>query len=116
VKRVLVVEDDADIRSAVALVLEEEGYAIDEASDGMGALDRLNRDPLPNVILLDLMMPGMDGASFLKVKKFDRRIAAIPVVVMTAYYRSAPALDGVRIVLSKPLQPAALLDALRQVS
>ena len=114
-KLALVVEDDTDVRSGIRDLLRERGWSIDEASDGMSALDRLNRDPLPDVILLDLMMPGMDGASFLQVKKFDKRIAPIPVVVMTAYFSSAPKLAGVVRVLAKPLQIDALLETLGQI-
>ncbi len=82
---ILVVEDDEDIVENIQLVLEIEGYRVDIATNGRAALEVLNRaDPLPCVILLDLMMPVMSGAEFRDAQLADPRIAATPVVLMTA--------------------------------
>ena len=81
---ILIVDDDKDIREILRDVLEEEGYAIVEATNGVEALSSLRGDVLPRVILLDLMMPVMDGQEFRKAQLADPRIAGIPVIVFTA--------------------------------
>jgi CheY-like chemotaxis protein len=80
---VLVVDDDAEVRRLLRRMLEPEGYAVVEAENGRVALDRL-RDVSPSVVMLDLMMPEMDGFEF--VAEFRRHEAwrAIPIVVITA--------------------------------
>jgi len=81
---VLVIDDDKDLRTTVAQVLVDEGYDVLEASNGAEALLVLQEKPLPAVILLDLMMPVMNGAQFRQAQRADARFADIPVVVMTA--------------------------------
>ena len=85
---VLVVDDDADVRQLLRRMLEPEGYTVVEAENGRAALERL-RDVSPSVVLLDLMMPEMDGFEF--VAEFRRHEAwrAIPIVVITAKDLSA---------------------------
>jgi two-component system response regulator HydG len=63
---VLVVDDDDDVRQTVRIILEDEGYHVDEAPDGMLALERLRESPLGTVVLLDLQMPRMDGRQVLQ--------------------------------------------------
>jgi CheY-like chemotaxis protein len=75
VKKVLVVDDDESIRETLRTVLEEAGYVVDEAPDGMGALKRLRSSREKMVVVLDLMMPGLDGAGVLGVVAGDRRLA-----------------------------------------
>ncbi len=84
-RKILIVDDDDDIREALGEVLEDLGYDIVQAENGERALAivRAMREP-PQLILLDLMMPVMSGAEFLREHHRDRRIARIPVVVMTA--------------------------------
>jgi CheY-like chemotaxis protein len=82
---VLVVEDDEDIVENLKLLLEGEGLRVECAANGLAALEALaHADPLPSVILLDLMMPVMDGFEFREAQLADPRIAAVPVVLMTA--------------------------------
>jgi CheY-like chemotaxis protein len=80
---VLVVDDDTDIREAVAEVLAGEGYQVFGAGDGAEALTKC-RAFHPSVVLLDLMMPGMNGWEFRAEQKRDPDLADIPVVVLTA--------------------------------
>ena len=80
--RVLVVEDDPDMRRRLHNMLSEEGWQVDEAENGRIALSRLS-DAQPNLILLDLMMPEMDGFEFLAELRNDKQRQAIPVVVVT---------------------------------
>lgn len=79
---VLVIDDDASIRRVVAYALSDEGYHVDEASDGREALELIARRH-PDVILLDMQMPGLDGWAF--VKLYRRRYkSCAPIIVLTA--------------------------------
>ena len=82
-KRILVVEDDADLGKTVARCLSDEGYEIEIAADGHSALEALRRSPC-DLVLLDLMMPKMNGWEFRARQLADPSLASIPVVVMTA--------------------------------
>jgi two-component system, chemotaxis family, chemotaxis protein CheY len=111
---ILVTDDDADIRGAVAELLEDEGYQVVQASDGQAAQAYLSDHPSPACILLDLWMPGMDGWTF-AAKLKEGKSSNIPVIVITAaephWGYPAPSL----YVLRKPLDPnrlTALVHAL----
>jgi len=83
---VLVIDDDADIRGALVGVLEEQGYHAISASNGLEALEVLRILPTPpSVILLDLMMPVMDGWQFCAEQRQDPLLSKIPVVVVSAH-------------------------------
>jgi len=109
---VLVVEDDRDVRESLVAVLEDAGYRVMSAADGRVALEVLRAGPLPAVILLDLMMPVMDGFEFRAEQKRDPALDHIPVVVFTA--RWYPAELGGRLeangYLTKPIRVDALLE------
>jgi CheY-like chemotaxis protein len=105
---VLLVEDDRDIRDAVSAVLEAEGYTVLTAGNGQEALAILERG-LPCVVLLDLMMPIMNGWDFMAEVKKRRGLDDLPVVVVSAY--SERKAEGVRRVLKKPLDVSQLLTA-----
>jgi|1185.fasta_scaffold00221_4 chemotaxis family two-component system sensor histidine kinase/response regulator PixL len=114
--RILVVEDDQDIRDAIAAALAEAGYSVRTAHDGGEALDALHRESSARIhlILLDLMMPRVNGWEFLQHKQKDRMICAIPVLVLTASTdTSATRLDKVVGKLTKPFELDALLDRVR---
>jgi CheY-like chemotaxis protein len=84
VTRLLVVEDDDDVLEAYIDVLGDEGHEVVTARNGQEALDRLRSGLLPQIILLDLMMPVMDGFEFRAQQLADPAIAGVPVVVLTA--------------------------------
>jgi CheY-like chemotaxis protein len=84
-RAVLVVDDDAGIRLTLSEILESEGYSVRTAGNGRDAL-RVLSDWQPHVILLDLMMPEMDGWAFLHERQADAGLLRIPVVVMSAGY------------------------------
>jgi CheY-like chemotaxis protein len=112
---VLVVDDDADIRGAMALVLREDGFNVEEAADGHEALALLRSHPSEvRLVFLDLAMPGMDGRAFLRAKRADPLIVNVPVVVVTGdpSQRVGPA-GAVQQYLTKPLSLAGLLQAAR---
>lgn len=99
--RVLVIEDDADIRAMITEALECEGYDVVQARDGAEGL-RVAREQAPDLILLGLMMPVMDGLTFRAIQRQDRTLARIPVVVVSALRAdSNPGLDAVAY-LQKP--------------
>lgn len=82
---ILIVDDSADHQELLKLLLEGEGYPVVSAVNGQNALDLLAKmEPLPGLILLDLMMPVMDGYTFRVRQLQDERLARIPVVVMSA--------------------------------
>jgi CheY-like chemotaxis protein len=81
---VLLVEDDFDVREALAETLRDEGYQVDCAADGAEALSYLRDGGKPGLILLDLMMPRMSGVEFRMVQKVDPAISHLPVVLLSA--------------------------------
>ncbi len=113
---ILVVEDDSDIRESLKEVLEVEGYQVDTAANGQEAIHALHRagDGAPRycVILLDLMMPVMNGWEFLSAVQKDASLAAIPVIVVTAA-GEAGSVAGTAAFLRKPIDLVELLSAVR---
>jgi CheY-like chemotaxis protein len=83
-KRILVVEDDPDTRAMLASILETIGHQVDTAANGQEALQHLHGRFRPDLILLDLMMPVMDGWEFRQHQNQDPELAAIPVVLLSA--------------------------------
>jgi len=111
-KSILVVDDDQSFLKWVSAVLEARGYRVMTAADGKEALARLRRDGAPDLILLDLLMPGMDGWQFREAQLEDPAFASIPTIVMTAIshdYLTAGYLPGV-LVLPKPFEVSQLLE------
>jgi two-component system, chemotaxis family, chemotaxis protein CheY len=107
---VLVIDDDDGIRESISTLLEDEGYDVVVASDGKEALEVLRLRGTPAVILLDLMMPVMDGAEFRTRQLADATLADVPVVLITAAgARSAQSVSA-QDVLLKPLHADALLQ------
>jgi CheY-like chemotaxis protein len=114
--RVLVVEDDVDIRDLVADILRLEGYSVEAVENGREALERLRSGPPPRVILLDLMMPVMNGWEFRTAQAQDPELAAIPVVILTGGGNAAAAADGLGVdtFLRKPVDLDQLLEIVRR--
>jgi two-component system response regulator MprA len=112
--RVLVVEDEADLRDMMAQILTLEGFETETATDGADALAQLQTaGHRPQVILLDMMMPRMDGWTFVNRQAETPAIAHIPVVVVSAVPRDQ--LRGVRAaaILQKPLNLDDLISTVR---
>jgi CheY-like chemotaxis protein len=115
VPRILVVEDDPALRAVLRAVLEEEDYEVVESGDGTDALAKLRVGRRPSLILLDLMMPGMNGWQFMNQIRGIPELRQVPIIVLSAYGST----DGVRSVgaaefLKKPFDSAALLAAVRR--
>lgn len=108
---VLVVEDDSDIRDELADVLEDSNYRTIRAANGAVALQKLRGGPRPCLILLDLMMPVMDGREFLDQQQKDAALKEIPVVVLSAHMDAAHGATQIKAAgfLRKPIDLSELL-------
>ena len=115
-KLVLVVEDDRDIRENMKNFLASEGFEVQTAENGQKALDILHAGLKPAIILLDLMMPVMDGFKFREEQEKDPKIAYIPIVLMTAdsQIESARFKLGIKTFIRKPFDLDALSRVLQQ--
>jgi CheY-like chemotaxis protein len=121
-KCILLIEDDTLIRDGLALVLGLAGFTIRHAGDGRQGLQALCTSPLPDLILLDMVMPVMNGWEFLRTRQGEApQAAAIPVIIFSAAYEVAPhAADaltqwGVVRVLNKPLDGMEALMAVSEL-
>lgn len=106
---ILVVEDDPDLRAAVRDLLEEEGYGVETAAHGGDALDKLLSAPKPDLIVLDLMMPQMDGWQLMAELNGRPELASIPIVVTSAVGSRVPPAPSTRY-LPKPVDTTRLLQ------
>src|SRR6202050_1247196 len=82
-QKVLSIADDADIRELIKFNLEQEGYAVEEAATGAEGLDRIKRRQ-PDLVLLDLMLPGMPGLEICRVVRGSKETAGLPILIVTA--------------------------------
>jgi CheY-like chemotaxis protein len=112
-KHVLVVEDDPDLRDSLVEILESEGHGVLSAENGERALELLSWGEPPSLIVLDLMMPVMNGWEFLEIIRRDARLKSVPVVVVTAA-RDAK-VEGASYCIEKPLILDKLLGLLKVV-
>lgn len=111
-KTILVVDDDQDIRDTLTELLVEEGYAVLSAAHGGEALAALRAEPRPDLILLDLMMPIMDGWQFRAEQRSNPALADIPVVVVSATGKDDKVVNlGAAQLLKKPIRLEELLEA-----
>lgn len=113
--RILVVDDDADVRAELGGVLQDAGFGVDVAKDGAEALELLKSRPAPSLILLDLKMPVMNGWQFCRAKAAEARLRKIPVVVLSAAGELEGSDDPIQAqaLLPKPLDVDRLLDTVR---
>jgi CheY-like chemotaxis protein len=113
--RVLIIDDDSDIREVIKTFLEADGYCVNVANDGSEALRQLQNGGKPALIFLDLMMPRMDGEQF--VKKLRRsKFAKTPVVILSGYSVAKEKADelGAVCCLMKPVEIDDLLNTVRR--
>jgi DNA-binding response OmpR family regulator len=116
VSRILIVEDDPDLVALLRRWLEREGHRIEHAADGAAALEALGWNPLPHLVLLDVMLPKVDGFEVLRRVRADARTRNLPVMMVTSFSRDADAARGRELgaqdYLVKPLME---LDFLKRV-
>ncbi len=117
-ERVLVVDDEQDIRELIQYNLQKEGYSVVCVGTGEEAMEALQRR-LPDVVVLDLMLPGVDGRDVCKRLKQDPRTSGIPVVMLTAKSEDADIVSGLELgaddYVTKPFSPKVLIARLRAV-
>lgn len=112
-KNILVIDDDPAIRQSIKDVLEINGYTVHTAKDGLDGIKSLSEMvSAPCLILLDLMMPGMNGWGFLDFQRGSPQFASVPVVICSAYENSAKSVSS-GPVLIKPVQLKTLLGAVK---
>ena len=111
---VLIVDDEPEIVTLLRFVLEKEGYRVSEAGDGQAALDKLGSAPLPDLVILDIMMPVMDGYTLNMKLQADPKTRGIPILVLTAkgqkmrdLFEMAP---NVAAYVQKPFDPKMLRE------
>jgi CheY-like chemotaxis protein len=109
---VLVVEDEKELREMMREVLELNGYSVVTAVEGQAALEAIDRIEHLCLVLLDLLMPGMNGWDFFKEMRGRSKYAAVPVIVHSSSPAGAP--QGATRVLKKPLEIERLLDVVRE--
>jgi CheY-like chemotaxis protein len=109
---VLVVEDEKELREMICEVLETNGYAVVTAEEGGEALAAIEQIEHPCLVLLDLLMPGMNGWDFFKEMRARPKYAAVPVIVHSSAPGSAP--KGATRVLHKPVEFEQLLEVVRE--
>jgi CheY-like chemotaxis protein len=109
--QVMIVDDDPDIREEIASALVSEGYDVSEASDGAEALAALDRAK-PSLVLLDMMMPRMNGNEFLDEVALRPDLREIPIVVVSAY--PGEVRRGARKIVPKPISLSALLGVVAE--
>jgi CheY-like chemotaxis protein len=113
-KTVLVVDDDVDLRDCLCCLLEREGYSAVGANNGLDALGYLGTNAMPCIILLDLMMPVMSGWDFLDVRRNDKRLARVPVVVVSAIADlKFVSVQGASALMNKPTSFDSILEVIR---
>ncbi len=111
-RSILLVEDDEIVRRAIQMVLEWEGYHVKCAGTGQEALDSLRKGYRPDLILLDVLMPVLDGEQFRQEQLRDERIASIPVIVVSAaHFAEAVSADH---HIRKPFEVQELLHAIHE--
>jgi CheY-like chemotaxis protein len=108
---ILIVDDERDIRDSLGEFFEDEGYLVTTAENGAVALTRLTHDHVPCVVILDLLMPVLDGNELYDRMQSDPRLKKIPVIVSTSDPTRAP--SGV-LTLKKPIDLGRLLDLVKK--
>lgn len=111
-RKVLLVEDNVSVRELLRVLLETEGYEIVEATDGSDGLAQAEQS-LPDLMILDLMMPGLDGESVLSRLRSHPQLSEVPVLVVSGKYESLGRLRdqlGEDNVFPKPFEPSKMMD------
>ncbi len=113
---ILVIDDDLDILESTSMLLKSAGYVVRTATDGKAALDLLRDGTTPSLILLDMMMPGMNGWQFLDELHREPSLAAIPVIIVSGgFYRDREIESlGVAGYLRKPFDVSTLFAMVEQ--
>jgi CheY-like chemotaxis protein len=112
---ILIVDDDPSTRFVLRLILEREGYKVLEAGNGAAALDLIRPDPLPDIVMTDLMMPVMTGVELVRRLRSEPRTAKVRIVVVSSNPEAAQSLK-VDAIVTKPFTAAKLADRIRAIA
>ena len=116
--KILIVEDDEKSLYLARFILEKEGYDVIEARDGLEALDKVSRET-PDLILMDMQLPKLDGYEATRRIRADKNLAHIPVVAMTAYAmkgdREKTLEAGCTGYIEKPIDPETIISEIQKV-
>lgn len=117
-KKILLVDDEKDMVYAVKLQLEANDYEVTTASDGQEALDKARREK-PDLIILDLMLPKIDGYKVCRMLKFDEKYKKIAVILFTARSQKSDEKVGFEVgadaYITKPFEPKVLLEKIKEL-
>jgi len=118
-KRVVYIEDDPEMIDLVVMILSRRGFAVKGAHGGRNGLDTVMKE-LPDLVLLDLMMPGMDGWEVYQQLKANEATRQIPIIIITAKAQAIDRVLGLHIAkvddyIAKPFRPQELLDSIERV-
>ena len=117
-KRILIVDDEPDLLDMVQINLEMEGYECLVAYDGFRALDRARKEQ-PDLIILDVMLPGLNGYKVCRLLKFDEKYKRIPIIMLTAEAQQADRLmgeaTGANYYMTKPFDADKLLAKVKEL-
>ena len=117
-KKILIIDDEPDILELLVLRLEANGYEVTSATDGQKGLDKA-RNENPDLIILDLMLPSIDGYKVCRMLKFDERFKKIPIVLFTARTQEADMKLGQEVgadaYITKPFEPNILLSKVAEL-
>ncbi len=115
-KKILVVDDEPDVASLLTLLLKSQGYNVIAAGDGQEALE-LARDQSPDLILLDIMLPRLDGYKVARMLKFDENFSHIPIIMLTAKIQEKDKETGLEMganaYVTKPFDTEELLKKIK---
>lgn len=121
-RRVLVVDDEEDVRNYLRTALEDSGFEVETAVDGLEAMQAVHRNR-PDLISLDLVMPRHSGARFYRELQKDKQLATIPVLIVTGHARDEMGradfdemtMSGPGVYLEKPVRPVTYVSAVRKL-
>ena len=117
-KKIVLVDDEPDIVKTMEMFLKQEGFNVITASDGIMALDKIRKE-MPDLIILDIMLPKLDGYKVCRMLKFDEKYDKIPIVIFTARAQELDK-DKAKEVkadayITKPFQPELLLAKIKEL-
>ncbi|MCK4261469.1 response regulator [bacterium] len=116
-KRILIVDDEPHIIKVLTIRLEKAGYEVIAAMDGQETLNKVRKE-MPDLIILDLMLPGIDGYKVCRLLKFDERYKHIPIIVLTARVEEEDRKRSMEVgadeYITKPIKPDEFLDTIKK--
>lgn len=117
-KKIVLIDDEPDILTTIQIFLESENYDVSTASDGMSGLELVKRI-MPDLVVLDIMLPSMDGFNVCRMLKFDKNFMKIPIIMLTAKFQQQDKQlgkdVGADIYVTKPLELDVLLGKIREL-